>query len=299
MHTLPLSVFEDAHASLIRGTLYGVATPIGNAADISLRALAVLSAADIICAEDTRVTGQLLARYGIQSRLVSVREHNERTMADKVIGWLAEGQLVAQVSDAGTPAVSDPGARLVAAVREAGYRVVPVPGACAAVTALSAAGLATTEWLFYGFLPPKASARRKQLEAWREASFAVVLYEAPHRMAECTADIVAVMGADRRVTLARELTKTFETFRTLPADEMADWVATDSNQQRGECVLVIEAAPAAAAIEALDEAARHTLDILLAELPPKQAVKLAATLTGVPRDVLYAYAVARRQATEA
>lgn len=127
----------------------------------------------------------------------------------------------------------------------------------------------------------------------------MVLYEAPHRMAECTADIVAVMGADRRVTLARELTKTFETFRTLPADEMADWVATDSNQQRGECVLVIEAAPAAAAIEALDEAARHTLDILLAELPPKQAVKLAATLTGVPRDVLYAYAVARRQATEA
>jgi len=184
LHTPLFPIVEDAQASLVNGTLYVVATPIGNVADISLRALAVLARADLICAEDTRVTGQLLTRYGIQSKLVSVREHNERAMADKVCNWLAEGQLVAQVSDAGTPAVSDPGARLVAAVRAAGHPVCAIPGACAAVTALAASGVTTAEWLFHGFLPPKRGARCKQLENWRDAHYAVVLYEAPHRVAE-------------------------------------------------------------------------------------------------------------------
>lgn len=207
MHTPLFPIVEDAQASLVNGTLYVVATPIGNVADISLRALAVLARADLICAEDTRVTGQLLTRYGIQSKLVSVREHNERAMADKVCNWLAEGQLVAQVSDAGTPAVSDPGARLVAAVRAAGHPVCAIPGACAAVTALAASGVTTAEWLFHGFLPPKRGARCKQLESWRDAHYAVVLYEAPHRVAECAADIAVTLGESRLVTLARELTK--------------------------------------------------------------------------------------------
>lgn len=291
MHTPLFPLIEDAQASLVNGTLYVVATPIGNAADISLRALAVLARADLICAEDTRVTGQLLARYGIQSKLVSVREHNERAMADKVCHWLAEGQLIAQVSDAGTPAVSDPGARLVAAVRAAGHPVCAIPGACAAVTALAASGVTTAEWLFHGFLPPKRGARCKQLESWRDAHYAVVLYEAPHRVAECAADIAATLGDARSVTLGRELTKTFETVRTLPAGELAQWIASDSNQQRGECVLIIDAAAPSTAEIAIDAQAEHTLRVLLAELPPKQAAKLAATLTGAPRDALYQLAV--------
>ena len=294
MHTPLFPIVEDAQASLVNGTLYVVATPIGNVADISLRALAVLARADLICAEDTRVTGQLLARYGIQSKLVSVREHNERAMADKVCNWLAEGQLVAQVSDAGTPAVSDPGARLVAAVRAAGHPVCAIPGACAAVTALAASGVTTAEWLFHGFLPPNRGARCKQLENWRDAHYAVVLYEAPHRVAECAADIAATLGESRLVTLARELTKTFETVRTLPAGELAQWIASDSNQQRGECVLIIDAAAPSAAETAVDAQAEHTLRVLLAELPPKQAAKLAATLTGAPRDALYQLAVSLR-----
>lgn len=296
MHTPLFPIVEDAQASLVNGTLYVVATPIGNVADISLRALAVLARADLICAEDTRVTGQLLTRYGIQSKLVSVREHNERAMADKVCNWLAEGQLVAQVSDAGTPAVSDPGARLVAAVRAAGHPVCAIPGACAAVTALAASGVTTAEWLFHGFLPPKRGARCKQLESWRDAHYAVVLYEAPHRVAECAADIAVTLGESRLVTLARELTKTFETVRTLPAGELAQWIASDSNQQRGECVLIIDAAAPSTAEIAIDAQAEHTLRVLLAELPPKQAAKLAATLTGAPRDALYQLAVNLRHA---
>ena len=295
MHTPLFPIVEDAQASLVNGTLYVVATPIGNVADISLRALAVLARADLICAEDTRVTGQLLTRYGIQSKLVSVREHNERAMADKVCNWLAEGQLVAQVSDAGTPAVSDPGARLVAAVRAAGHPVCAIPGACAAVTALAASGVTTAEWLFHGFLPPKRGARCKQLENWRDAHYAVVLYEAPHRVAECAADIAATLGEARSVTLGRELTKTFETVRTLPAGELAQWIASDSNQQRGECVLIIDAAPAVIANNAIDAQTEHTLRVLMAELPPKQAAKLTATLTGVPRDALYQLAVSWKQ----
>lgn len=296
MHTPLFPIVEDAQASLVNGTLYVVATPIGNVADISLRALAVLARADLICAEDTRVTGQLLTRYGIQSKLVSVREHNERAMADKVCNWLAEGQLVAQVSDAGTPAVSDPGARLVAAVRAAGHPVCAIPGACAAVTALAASGVTTAEWLFHGFLPPKRGARCKQLESWRDAHYAVVLYEAPHRVAECAADIAVTLGESRLVTLARELTKTFETVRTLPAGELAQWIASDSNQQRGECVLIIDAAAPSIVETAIDAQAEHTLRVLLAELPPKQAAKLAATLTGAPRDALYQLAVNLRHA---
>ena len=295
MHTPLFPIVEDAQASLVNGTLYVVATPIGNVADISLRALAVLSAAHIVCAEDTRVTGQLLSRYGLHSRLVSVREHNECAMAEKICGWLAEGQIVAQVSDAGTPAVSDPGARLVHAVRAAGYPVCPIPGACAAVTALAGSGITTTDWLFHGFLPPKSTARCKQLTQWQDAPYAVVLYEAPHRMADCTQDIAATLGPDRRVTLGRELTKTFETLRTLPAGELAAWVASDSNQQRGECVLIIDAAPAVIANNAIDAQTEHTLRVLMAELPPKQAAKLTATLTGVPRDALYQLAVSWKQ----
>ncbi len=181
-------------------------------------------------------------------------------------------------------------------MRAAGHPVCAIPGACAAVTALAASGVTTAEWLFHGFLPPKRGARCKQLESWRDAHYAVVLYEAPHRVAECAADIAATLGEARSVTLGRELTKTFETVRTLPAGELAQWIASDSNQQRGECVLIIDAAAPSTAEVAIDAQAEHTLRVLLAELPPKQAAKLAATLTGAPRDALYQLAVNLRHA---
>lgn len=289
MHTpYFFQVLEDAKTALARGTLYVVATPIGNLADITLRALATLSAADVVCAEDTRVTGQLLARYGFKARLVSLREHNERSMAEQVIAWLRAGQIVAQVSDAGTPAISDPGARLAHAVWQADLRVCPIPGASAVACALSACGLHTHDWLFVGFLPPKSTQRKLHLEQWQEAPYAVVLYEAPHRVADCLDDIVTVLRPERHVVLARELTKTFETIKRLPAAELRDWVHADSNQQRGECVLIIDAAPSKTTTETtLPASARHTLALLLAELPTKQAAKLAASLTGLSKNQLY------------
>ncbi|TCP12985.1 16S rRNA (cytidine1402-2'-O)-methyltransferase [Crenobacter luteus] len=264
-----------------------VATPIGNLADISLRALAAFSVADIVCAEDTRVTGQLLSAYGLKCKLVSVREHNERAMAEQVVGWLAEGRIVVQVSDAGTPAVSDPGARLVARVREAGHPVSPLPGASAVVAALSASGLATGRFLFAGFLPPKSGERRRTLEAWQDCDYCVVCYEAPHRLVDTLEDVVATLGAERPVLLARELTKTFETLRLLPAGELLDWVKNDSNQQRGEIVLIIDAAPAREGDGGLDAESERILALLAAELPTKQAAGLAAAITGLPRKQLY------------
>lgn len=274
-----------------------VATPIGNLADISARALAAFSAADVVCAEDTRVTGQLLSAYGIHAkRLVSLREHNERGMAEQVVRWLSEDQIVVQVSDAGTPAVSDPGARLAEAVRAAGLPVRPVPGSSAVIAALSASGLTASSFLFHGFLPPKSGERRKTLRQWLSAPYLTVCYEAPHRIVDTLRDIVAELGAERRVLLARELTKTFETFRNLPAQAMLEWVESDSNQQRGEIVLILDAAPAREeADDAVPEDTVRVLKLLAAELPTKQAASLTAQICDGNRKQLYDLALKLKQ----
>lgn len=272
-----------------------VATPIGNLADITLRALAALSAADVVCAEDTRVTGQLLKAYGIHARrLVSLREHNERSMAEQVVAWLAEGKIVVQVSDAGTPAVSDPGARLAEVVHRAGHPVSPVPGASAVIAALSASGVPDDRFAFYGFLPPKSGERRKVLTELVAAPHATVCYEAPHRLVDTLTDLVEVLGPERPVLLARELTKAFETLRQLPAGGLLDWVKGDPNQTRGEIVLVIAGVRPAAASDtpALPEDALRVLRILAAELPTKQAATLTAEITGENRKALYDAALA-------
>ena len=276
---------QKAVDSIEKQTLYVVATPIGNLADITLRALAVLQKADIICAEDTRVTAQLLSAYGIQGKLVSVREHNEQQMADKIIAHLSDGLSVAQVSDAGTPAVCDPGAKLAARVREAGFKVVPVVGASAVMGALSVAGVTESDFYFNGFLPPKAGERQKLLAKWAEADFPIVMFETPHRIEASLADM-AVQFPERRLTLAREITKTFETFLSGTVAEIQAALKNDSNQTRGEMVLVLHPAVKEKHSD-LPEAAQNTMKILAAELPTKQAAELAAKITGESKKTLY------------
>ncbi len=276
-----------------RPALYVVATPIGNLADLTPRARAVLAQADVIAAEDTRVTGQLLKHFGIDTRMLSLREHNEREAAEKLIERLRAGEAVAQVSDAGTPAVSDPGARLVQAVHAAGFRVVPVPGASAVLAALAAAGMNSPRFQFHGFLEPKSTARCKELEALKQLPHTIAFFEAPHRIADSIADMASVFGPERIAVVCRELTKTFETIRRGPLGELAEWVAADSNQQRGELVVLVEAALA----QTQDEASSHdaVLAPLVRELPVKQAVKLAAEITGGNRNALYERALQLKQ----
>lgn len=268
------------------GVLYIVATPIGNLADISLRALHLLAQADAVACEDTRHTRSLLRAWGLERpspSLLAVHEHNEAEAAQAVVERLREGQRVAYVSDAGTPGISDPGARLAAAVRDAGLRVVPLPGASSITTALSAAGVTGDgRFVFEGFLPTKPGERAAALQALLTEPRAVVLLEAPHRIA-ALAQALQVFGA-RPVTLARELTKQFEDIATLPAQELAAWLSADPNRQRGEFVIVLHPAPQAE--RALDEPLR-VLRLLLAELPLKTAVRLAAEITGAPRNTLY------------
>ena len=277
-------------AELPTGTLYVVATPIGNLSDITLRALSVLKQADAIGAEDTRNSATLLSHHGIATRMFAAHEHNEQQAAQKVIGLLAEGKRVALISDAGTPAVSDPGARLVRAVRAAGYAVIPVPGANAAVAALSASGF-EGPFHFAGFLPAKAVARRAALRELGLLPATMVLYEAPHRILELAADIAGQFDAARRVVLARELTKRFETIHATTAGAVVAWLEGDANRQRGEFVVLIEAAPPPEASDALSDEALRVLGLLLEELPVKGAARLAAAITGAPRNALYAQAL--------
>ena len=270
------------------GALYVVATPIGNLADITLRALHVLAIADAIACEDTRHTAPLLRAYGIDGKpLIALHEHNEAEAANGVIARLQAGERIAYVSDAGTPAVSDPGARLVAACAAAGLRVLPLPGASSVTTAISAAGLAGDgHFVFGGFLPNKAGERQAAVEALAHEPRAVVLLEAPHRIA-ALADALAVLG-ERPVTVGRELTKQFEQIATLPCADLPAWLAVDAQRQRGEFALVLHSAPAT------DDGAdsERVLRLLLAELPLKSAVKLAADITGAPRNALYEQALA-------
>lgn len=271
-------------------TLYVVATPIGNLKDVTLRALDVLKRVHAIAAEDTRVTSRLLNHYGIASkRMIPLHEHNEASSAPRIVSELEAGHSVALVSDAGTPAFSDPGARLVAAVREAGFAVVPIPGANAAAAALSASGLVGTQFTFYGFLPAKAGERRATLEKLATSAYALVLYEAPHRVLETAADLAAVFGPGRRLVIARELTKLFESMHTCALGEAADWLAGDPNRIRGEFVLIVEGASVEP--DAALEQARHTLEVLLDELPVKQAAALASRITGARKNDLYELAL--------
>ena len=287
------------------GALYVVATPIGNLADITLRAIFVLGLVDAVACEDTRVTGQLLRHLGLDKPLLALHQHNEQAASQTVIGRLALGQRVAYASDAGTPAISDPGAILVAAVVAAGHRVLPIPGASSTVAALSVAGCvggragddaAAPGFAFIGFLPGKGQDRRSALHAAAAAPGCQVLFEAPHRIGALLAGLAQAAPA-RRVTLCRELTKQFETIVTLPAADLPAWLAADAHRSRGEFVLVLHALPAALVLPGaagLPAEAERLLGPLLRDLPLKQAVALAAELSGAPRNALYERALALR-----
>ncbi len=267
------------------GTLYVVATPIGNLEDMTPRARRVLGEVDVIAAEDTRVSGALLRHFGIGTRPVAVHEHSEREQLEPLLARLREGRSVALMSDAGTPLVSDPGFRLVRAAHAAGIPVVPVPGACAAVAALSAAGLPCDRFAFEGFPPARAAARRAFFERLRAEPRTLVFYETPHRILECLADLAAAFGGGREAVVARELTKKFETIRHATLADQHAWFAEHAGQQRGEFVIVVRGAQAAAGA-AEDETGR-ILRALLEELPLKQAVALAARITGANRNDIY------------
>ncbi|BBP02120.1 16S rRNA (cytidine(1402)-2'-O)-methyltransferase [Sulfuriferula nivalis] len=275
------------------GTLYVVATPIGNLGDITQRALDVLKTVELVAAEDTRHSGQLLSRLGISVKFVALHEHNEQRATPFLIADLQAGKNVALITDAGTPAISDPGTLLVAAAHEAGIRVVPVPGASAVVCALSAAGIYAPNWLFYGFLPAKASHRRDALVQLKALPYTLIFYEAPHRIVECVEDLAATLGGDRRITFARELTKLFENIHSLPLSEASEWLAADANRQKGEFVLIVEGAKE---VEDNPEQQhlRETLAVLLEELPLKQAAHIAAKLTGIKKNTCYKLALTMR-----
>jgi 16S rRNA (cytidine1402-2'-O)-methyltransferase len=277
-------------------TLYLVATPIGNLADITLRAVHALAIADAVACEDTRLGAALLSYLGLHKPLVALHEHNEREAAARVVERLARGERVAFISDAGTPAVSDPGAALVDAVRAAGHRCLPLPGASSVTAALSAAGDArATGFAFVGFAPAKAAERRAWIDAiGRRRDESVVLFEAPHRIGALAA-VLAEALPERRVTVARELTKQFEQIETVAARDLPAWLAVDANRVRGEFALVLHARPAAAEATTFDERAERTLAALLAELPLKQAVALATTISGAPRNALYERALALKR----
>jgi 16S rRNA (cytidine1402-2'-O)-methyltransferase len=268
--------------------LYVVPTPLGNLADLTRRAEEVLRTVSWVAAEDTRHSGPLLKQLGAQARTIPAHQHNEHEAAARIVEKLQGGESVALISDAGTPGISDPGARIVAAVRAAGCKIIPLPGPCAATTALSASGLLDEHFMFYGFLPSKGGQRRQALEALREQPCALLFYEAPHRVLETVEDMATVFG-NRTLVIARELTKLFESIHALPLGEALAWLKEDPNRQRGEFVLMLSGAPA----EADNGEGERVLKLLLAEgLPVKQASKLAAQITGMAKNALYERALA-------
>jgi 16S rRNA (cytidine1402-2'-O)-methyltransferase len=276
---------EAAQQSYPTATLYVVATPIGNVTDITLRALHLLALADVVACEDTRKTGALLTRFGLNKQMVAAHQHNEREAAEKLVGRLRAGERVALVSDAGTPAVSDPGARIVDAVRAAGLNVVPLPGPSAAVTALSASGLVNDRFYFVGFLPVKARQREAELAELARVPATLVIYEAPHRIVDCVEALAAAFEPARQVVFARELTKLFEEIHRCPLGEALAWIKADPHRERGEFVVLVEGAPAET--DAEDAEAERILNILLAECSVKQAANLAAQITGRKKNALY------------
>lgn len=277
------------------GSLYVVATPIGNLDDISARALKILREVALIAAEDTRHSLRLLQHFGIGTPLAACHEHNERDEGSRFIARLLAGDNVALISDAGTPLISDPGYHLVRQARAAGINVVPVPGACALIAALSAAGLPSDRFIFEGFLPAKAVGRRARLESIKEEPRTLIFYEAPHRILECLQDMELVFGADRPALLARELTKTFETLKGLPLAELRAFVEADSNQQRGECVVLVAGWTTPESEDAVSSEAMRVLNLLLEEMPLKRAAALAAQITGERKNVLYQVALEKQK----
>lgn len=274
------------------GALYVVATPIGNLADISYRAVETLKQVDLIAAEDTRHSSRLMQHFNITTPLLAYHDHTNIYRIEQIINKMADGQSVALVSDAGTPLISDPGYRLVNLAREQGIRVIPLPGACAAVAALSAAGLPSDRWTFEGFLPAKTMARQQRLKSLSKDERTLIFYESTHRLLDTLEDMQQVLGDERSLVLAREITKTYETFISGSIEEVLAYVTQDSNQQKGEFVLMLKGFQQAKQDD-LSEAAIATMEILLEELPTKQAAAIGAKLTGYKKRDLYQWALAR------
>lgn len=270
--------------------LYVVATPIGNLNDISLRALDVLSHVDVIAAEHTQNSRHLLAKHGIKAQLINVHQHNELSVTDTIISTLSGGKSIALITDAGTPCVSDPGALVVQRVRAQGFKVIPIPGPNAAICALSASGITHPHFLFYGFLPTKSGLRKRELTTLKSHPYTLIFHEAPHRIVECIADMLNIFGPERKITVARELTKLFETIKTGTLEEIDAWLQADSHQQKGEFVLLVAGAEIPEKTQ-LSELAQHMLKCLLSELPLKQAVKLATKITAENKNALYQFAL--------
>ncbi|MEO8629424.1 MAG: 16S rRNA (cytidine(1402)-2'-O)-methyltransferase [Betaproteobacteria bacterium] len=288
MHNEPRAQLEPA--------LYVVATPLGNLRDITLRALDVLQSVDAVAAEDTRLTRQLLSHYEIRARLIAIHQHNEAASAEGIVQLLSEGRSVACVTDAGTPAISDPGALLVRRVSDAGHRVIPVPGPSALIAALSAAGISAPHFLFYGFLPSKSSARRDALARLAPLNFALVFYEAPHRVTQTLQDMAETFGQDRELVIARELTKVFESFHRCRLGDAVGWIAQDPNRTRGEFVLIVQGAQED--VDTQNAQAERVLEILLRSLPVSQAVAIAAEISGRKKNALYERALAFKKAMD-
>jgi 16S rRNA (cytidine1402-2'-O)-methyltransferase len=278
----------ESRAAALPAGLYVVATPIGNLGDITARALETLAGCDVVAAEDTRVTKGLLNHFGIAARVIALHEHNERTAAEGIVALLREGRSVALASDAGTPAVSDPGALLVDRVRAEGFRVIPIPGASSLTAALSASGIAADGVVFAGFLPAKGAERKRRLAQLAAGPWAIALFESPHRIEATLGDLHEALG-NRDVVVCRELTKLFETIARVPLSQAVEWARADENRSRGEFVLVVEGRPVEATL-AVDP--KRVLEVLLTELSVKQAAALAAKITGVNRSELYQMALA-------
>ena len=273
-------------SAVITGTLYLVATPIGNLADIGHRAIEVLQSVDIVAAEDTRHSRKLLQHYQIERQLIALHEHNERESASRLLEKLQAGVSIALISDAGTPLISDPGFNLVRLVREHGISVVPVPGACALICALSASGLPTDRFTFEGFLPSKSSGRCARLNLLTHETRTMIFYESNHRIVESLQDMAEIFGGNRQAVLARELTKQFETIRGDTLSALVSWVSDDTQQQKGEIVVLVHGKETSDNNEVTPEA-EQMLKILMDELPIKQAAKLAAKLCGIKKRSLY------------
>jgi 16S rRNA (cytidine1402-2'-O)-methyltransferase len=286
VHPLMNEVAQQAYPT---ATLYVVPTPIGNTGDVTLRALHVLEMADAVACEDTRNTAQLLNRYGLSKNLIAAHQHNEREAADKLISRLQAGERIALVSDAGTPAVSDPGARIVDAVRRAGLRVVPLPGACAAIAALSASGLVDDRFHFIGFLPSKTKQRETLLASLCDMHGTLIFYEAPHRIADMVKALAVAFEPEREVVFARELTKLFEEVHRCKLSEAEAWLSADTHREKGEFVVLLQGAPEDVAEQDADAA--RILSILLEECSVKQAATLAAKITGAKKNALYEMAL--------
>lgn len=274
-----------------------VATPIGNLRDMSLRAIDILSSIEVIAAEDTRVISRLLNEYGVKTRLISLHEHNEHATSEKILSLLQQNHSVAIVSDAGTPVVSDPGGYAITAAKQAGFSVVPIPGPNAAITALSGAGSHDVPFLFYGFLPPKSKARQEAINQLKSLPYTLIFYEAPHRVIETVQDLALLLEVERNITVARELTKFFETIYTCPLNQVEAWFEADPQRKKGEFVLIVSGSPIASA-KVISDQDMKVLPALLAELPLKQAVDLATQITGINRKFLYAQALEWKKNTE-